>query len=271
MNRYSFAGGLLQVLGGLAWLGGGLSLLGGLYWLSQSEVPLGLATMIVGIISAVALLAMCEVGAAVLDLADNSASLLHSQREADTRANKAAQIPQPAPPVTTAASAPAAPRPQAVDSRRWQFLKEADPEVAAAATRVAGLGPGYEDHLAERLLTLGDRALLPGIERGLAEAAEAERRRHEEAVAAMGEGTARELQTYRALVEANGGLDPKEKKRVVDIQPYSGSWLAFQGGLRIKLEDSSFLLMKDGFGRRFLYDPDAGFGRGPLRKAESEG
>jgi hypothetical protein len=49
------------------------------------------------------------------------------------------------------------------DRQKWSVLKEIDPEIAAAASQVAIHGKRYEEDLAERYMTLGDKTYLNSI------------------------------------------------------------------------------------------------------------
>lgn len=70
---------------------------------------------------------------------------------------------------TTAAPA----RAQAFDSRKWQTLVEIDPEIAAQVKRIAPFGQVYVDELAEKYLSIGDKAYLGQIADAVAGRAEA--------------------------------------------------------------------------------------------------
>jgi len=51
-------------------------------------------------------------------------------------------------------------QPLVYDRRRWEALKQVDPDIAAAAVEVRQFGPDGEDQLAERYLALNDKQYL---------------------------------------------------------------------------------------------------------------
>lgn len=69
-----------------------------------------------------------------------------------------------------------APNPQkGYDARKWAVLKEVDAEISGVAYRIAALDSRLEDELAEKYLTLNDKAYLTALERQLTEKFAAER------------------------------------------------------------------------------------------------
>lgn len=64
-------------------------------------------------------------------------------------------------PAGTRAAAAAPPAPY--DLNKWQALVEIDPEIAAQAKRIAPFGQHYVDELAQKYLSIGDKAYLAQI------------------------------------------------------------------------------------------------------------
>lgn len=170
----------------------------------------------------------------------------------------AAHDPRPWPdrdPLAPPAPSPAPLPPPRFDARRWAALKEVDAEIAAAAARAAALGDGYEDELAEKFLVLDDKAYLPALEGKLAakaarerEGAEARARDGDRELWATIEA---EMARYEALLRESGGRDPAQGRAVAKVEPYTGSWVPFRGGVKATLEDGSVVLRKGGAVRPF--------------------
>lgn len=60
------------------------------------------------------------------------------------------------------------------DRRRWETLKDVDPDIAAAAAEVRQFGGVYEDMLADKYLALNDKTYLPAMVAKLKEAAQSD-------------------------------------------------------------------------------------------------
>ena len=60
------------------------------------------------------------------------------------------------------------------DRRRWETLKDVDPEIAAAASEVRQYGSVYEDMLADKYLSLNDKSYLQALVAKLKESAQSD-------------------------------------------------------------------------------------------------
>lgn len=146
------------------------------------------------------------------------------------------------------------------DLRKWQVLKEVDEEIAGAASRIAALGSRLEDEMAEKYLTLNDKAYLATLERQLTERSNLERQKAEALVASMGtadaESCQKEMENYNESLRRNSQMDQHENIKVVKVEPYNGRWMPAQGGIKVTLENGAVILKKGGFHRLFKTDSE---------------
>lgn len=264
MGRHAFAEGLLSLLSVVAVIAGLLGLVGAaVLWQESGQAAFGLA--VGSLVGTAALLALCQVGLVIVDIAESGRRSAEALVEI-AAAERAPRAPEPARPAPSAAAVVPAPQSAtaspAGEARRWQFLKDSDEEVAAAAGRMAALGPRWEAAMAERVLELGT-GHLAGIERFIRAKADAEAEqaaRHQAVEAAdldqLTPQARHELLAYRAAVEARDGLDPRTSARVASIEPYDGRWANFRGGVKVALEDGRIVLSRNSLSRVFASDPD---------------
>jgi hypothetical protein len=149
------------------------------------------------------------------------------------------------------------------DTVRWAALLEVDEEIAAAEKAISAFGTKFVDELAQKYLALGDKAYLPALVAKISEAGrqqkmldDAQKAQDAEKLAMVQEdqreAAARFFEEYKTEVDANGGRDAFFDKRVVGFDFYSGRSKAFQGGLRIELEDGEILLRSNSHLRRLF-------------------
>lgn len=143
------------------------------------------------------------------------------------------------------------------DTKKWQVLKEVDSEVAASAARVAEFGARYEHELAEKYFVLGDRSYLAAIEQKITEKAQSEKEEKRKLAEANGSALAtsadEEARDYSNLMRVHDGRDPEFDIKVASVEPYFGSWIGFQGGIKVTLENGDVILRRRGVRRVFKY------------------
>lgn len=124
------------------------------------------------------------------------------------------------------------------DHLKWNILKDVDPEISAAVQTISGFGKKYEDELAEKYLSLNDKAYLITIVEGIRQKAineiESFRIKSQELLA-----------EYLFKLKENNGIDDVYKLQVADTGVYDGSAPKFQGGIKVTYVDGSAALIAD--------------------------
>jgi hypothetical protein len=158
-----------------------------------------------------------------------------------------------------ASRAAEAPKPP-YDVKKWETLKEVDPDIEDAAKQLSAFGHIYEAQLAEKYLALNDKGYLSSIvakvkERAEADAAESERIKRQ-GDAMRSEQARTRYRAYMESVSKHGGKDPHEGKVVIRVDEFFGpKATGWHGGLRILLEDGS-VIIRDG-SRARVYKTEA--------------
>jgi hypothetical protein len=127
--------------------------------------------------------------------------------------------------------------------KKWEILKQVDPDISAAAEKVRSVDVNLEDDLAEKYLILGQKDYLHQIVDAIIKS-------HELKTAKRNSLEVLEYEDYigKEKFDARYGL------KVLDIQVYNGSWKNWQGGIIVKFSDGKTLLEKKGVSRIFQKD-----------------
>jgi hypothetical protein len=132
------------------------------------------------------------------------------------------------------------------DRRKWEILKEVDDDIAQAARRVADVNSAFEDELAQKYLTLGEKAYLAAIERRIIETHEAQVRRETEDIEKrkndINSKDSEFARDYIEILRNNGNREPDEGLMVAKVEQYFGNYKFFHGGLAITFEDGTIML-----------------------------
>lgn len=143
------------------------------------------------------------------------------------------------------------------EQRRWEVLKEVDPDIAAAALQVAAMDKTYEKELAQKYLTLNDKAYLPALLSNLQQRQAAAKTADDKVRESMSEASAEFYRDYMRQVKSNGGRDPMLNQPVVKVTGYSGAATPFQGGIKIVVADGQARLCAKGASRLFYSEAAA--------------
>lgn len=134
---------------------------------------------------------------------------------------------------------------------KWKVLKEVDPEIRAAVQKVIEVDEKLERVLADKFLAVGNKDYLAELVKNITEAG-VEEKRQELSVAQEKEqriaeeniiSSRAEEGEYRKIIKENG-YDYRYAARAVSIEAYSGSRGNFHGGICVKFDDGSTLLIK---------------------------
>ncbi|WP_370677300.1 hypothetical protein [Pleomorphomonas sp. PLEO] len=147
------------------------------------------------------------------------------------------------------------------DKKKWQTLKQVDPEIAAASAEICEMSPALDDTLAEKYLVLNDKtylkALVTSIKTENVARIEAERLAKENALAAMSEKQKAllETRTVRSLamiedIKKNGMYNIITRKKVASMEMYYGEDTSMHGYVKIINEDGTAELRS---GNNFSY------------------
>lgn len=143
------------------------------------------------------------------------------------------------------------------DEKKWNALKEVDPEIREAANTVRALGSTHEDELAEKYLILSDKAYLPALVEKITTAFTEKTAREAERASAAKAGGAELLESYQASLKENYGRDPETHKQVKRVSLYTGLAQAYVGGLQIVFADGTVSLRNGRARMQFKTEQDA--------------
>ncbi|TIT72669.1 MAG: hypothetical protein E5W60_04410 [Mesorhizobium sp.] len=134
------------------------------------------------------------------------------------------------------------------DKAKWEVLKEVDNDISRSSAMALQLGAKYEQQLAEKYLTLGDKTYLPALLTKLKEQYDAEQGA---AAAVTTSSAAAEYEKFMAKVSANNGVDPDNGLRVVKTVEYNGPAPSYHGGIKVVYENGRTVLRNKSMTRPF--------------------
>ncbi|MCT2581123.1 MAG: hypothetical protein E5X23_08465 [Mesorhizobium sp.] len=134
------------------------------------------------------------------------------------------------------------------DKAKWEVLKEVDNDISRSSAMALQLGAKYEQILAEKYLTLGDKSYLPALLTKLKEQYDAEQGA---AAAIKNSSAAAEYEKFMTKVSANDGVDPDNGLRVVKAVEYNGPASSYHGGIKVVYENGRTVLRNKSMTRPF--------------------
>jgi hypothetical protein len=264
MNKYASGYTLIQILSVIGWLIIVVSIFGGIFIASNAVRGMGwvgISVAIGGSFQGLLLLGIGAIGTAILDGSIALQNLLSNQISRET-----AQFPKrvassdnyldrgPSKVKTDEKSL------ENFDVKRWNILKEVDSEIFAAVNEVKAIDSSLEAELAERYMSLQDKAYLKDIVDTLIKSKSEEIRiregRVKEIVGRSSEKTLKEIDDFEKSLGSNG-FNTTYDGTVVSVEPYEGSWRGWSGGIIVKFSDGRVLIKKGSMVRLFKSDDNS--------------
>jgi hypothetical protein len=138
--------------------------------------------------------------------------------------------------------------------RKWNILKEVDPDIRASSQRVVEVNPELDQVLAQKYLALNDKQYLQSLTNLVIDAHKLQMEAEEAATANVASADLERSKRSKKLYEMSLGPDrisPETGGRVSSVEIYHGSWVPFKGGIRVVHDDGRNLLLNNSMRRTF--------------------
>ena len=146
------------------------------------------------------------------------------------------------------------------DVKKWDVLKEVDPEISAAVDKVREIDVALESKLAEKYLILGQKEYLGQIVEALIKSRESQIAEEQDRKKFLEEKYSETAILEVLEYEKSLGKDKFDEKygaTALDVQVYDGSWVGWKGGVVVELSDGRTLLRRKSLSRIFPKGDDS--------------